>query len=125
MNIDETVALYRQLREKKKQLKKQYEEKVERIDSAMRKIEVALLKFMEESGVESVKTADGTAYLNTIKRASVKDWEALVEWVRENERWDVLTKGVSKTAVLDVLEDEGALPPGVDLYVERTVNVRG
>ena len=55
--IEDVIARYVALRDKKAEYKAQYDAKVEAIDLAMTKVENYLLKLMQELGVESIRTA--------------------------------------------------------------------
>lgn len=71
MKLDELVANYIKLRDKKSQLKKQYDEKVAKVDAVMDKMEAIILKTFQDSGIDSARTDAGTAYISTRTSASV------------------------------------------------------
>ena len=124
MKIQDVVQRYRELREKKAAITAEYKSAVKRLDDDMRLLASVLMKYMQKQGVESVKTASGTAYMTTKRSARVVDWEQFISWVRQNERWDILPHGVNKSSVVQMLEEDGSLPPGVDFYSEHDVNIR-
>lgn len=124
MKISELVAKYIELRDKKAQFKAEYDSKVERLDTALDKIEAALLKTFEQTGMESVKTEFGTAYTTERSTASVADKDAFMEHVKAQENWQLLEIRCSKTAIQQYKDEHEDLPPGVNWRSERVVNVR-
>lgn len=121
---DELVKLYIGLRDRRTKRKAAYEEDDAPDEAKMEKIEGILLHRMLESGQESVRTAAGTAYKTTKVYSSVADWDALIEFVKRNEAWEMLTRGVNKTAVEQFKAANDDLPPGVNLRTEVVVNFR-
>jgi len=122
--MNELVDTYIKLRDAKSQLAKQHKEKVAKIDGMIDKIEAALLEQMNTLGVESVRTEQGTAYKSTLTSATVADWDACLDFIKQNEAWEMLEKRVKKDYVTHYVEEKGDLPPGVNIRTEVTVNVR-
>lgn len=122
--IDEIVEKYTQLRDKKSQLKAEYEAKVAPIQQAMDKVEAYLLAEMQKQGVEAFKTGSGTAYKQERTSATVADRSALLDFARAGELWQLLDIRVAKTAVDEYVAQNKDLPPGVNYRKEVVVNVR-
>jgi hypothetical protein len=126
MTIKELVAKYIEVRSKKEAFAKEYKAKVAKYDEALNKIEGLLLKNFDSSGMESVKTEMGTAFVSTRTSATVADRDAFMEFVFElgEAGKAFLENRVSKPAVEDFIAANEMPPPGVSVRVERTVNVR-
>lgn len=124
ITIDDAIAAYLKLRDKKEQLEKEVEEKVEAIKAKMAKLEAWIKEQADQQGVTSFKTKHGTAFLVTTDFASVADWDSLLKFVLENEHYEMLTKSVSKVAVRDYLQAHNAIPPGVNYGTKISVNIR-
>ena len=126
MKLDELVANYIKLRDKKSQLKKQYDEKVAKVDAVMDKMEAIILKTFQDSGIDSARTDAGTAYISTRTSATVGSREELFQWIQEDfeERSIFLENRVSKVAVEQYKAANDDLPPGVNFRSEVTVGVR-
>jgi hypothetical protein len=124
MKLSEVVEKYIELRERKAQIKAEYDGKVADIDRNMDKIEAKLLEVFEQTGMDSVKTEFGTAYTTTRTSVPVADKEVFMEFVRSNDEWPLLEVRASKASVEQYKEEHGELPPGVNWRVERVVNVR-
>ena len=126
MKLDELVANYIKLRDKKSLLKKQYDEKVAKVDAVMDRMEAIILKTFQDSGIDSARTDAGTAYISTRTSATVASREELFQWIQEDfeERSIFLENRVSKVAVEQYKAANDDLPPGVNFRSEVTVGVR-
>lgn len=126
MKLDELVANYIKLRDKKSQLKKQYDEKVAKVDAVMDRMEAIILKTFQDSGIDSARTDAGTAYISTRTSATVANREELFQWIQEDfeERSIFLENRVSKVAVEQFKAANDDLPPGVNFRSELVVGVR-
>lgn len=126
MKLDELVAKYIELRDKKSQLKKQYDEKVAKVDAVMDKMEAIILKTFQDSGIDSARTDAGTAYISTRTSATVGSREEFLSWVLQDpdERSIFLENRVSKVAVEQFKAANDDLPPGINFRSEVTVGVR-
>lgn len=126
MKLDELVASYIKLRDKKSQLKKLYDEKVAKVDAVMDKMEAIILKTFQDSGIDSARTDAGTAYISTRTSATVGSREELFQWIQEDfeERSIFLENRVSKVAVEQFKAANDDLPPGVNFRSELVVGVR-
>ena len=125
MKLSEAVEVYIKLRDKKGQMKAAFDAEVSPINDKLAKLEAKLMEVFNQTGMDSVKTEFGTAYTVNRSTASVADREIFMDYVEKNEEWSLLEVRVSKTAVeqfRDANDDE--IPPGVNLRVERVVNVR-
>jgi type I site-specific restriction endonuclease len=124
MKLSEIVTKYIELRDKKAELKAEYDNKVASIDEVLDKIEVKLLQVFEETGSKSFSTPNGTAYASVRTSASVADKEAFMEYVKNTEQWPLLEVRASKTAIEQHRDLHEDLPPGVNWREERVVNIR-
>lgn len=123
MTLNELVAKYVQLRDKKDALRAKYRAKEKKINEALILLEAALIKSLDSLGIESARSEGGTCYLSHRTSATVADRDAFFEFVESHGAWDMLESRCSKTAVEQYLEAEGQLPPGVNRRVERTLGV--
>lgn len=125
MKLSEAVSLYIQMRDKKAQMKADFEASVAPLQEKMDKLEAKLLDVFNKTGMDSVKTEFGTAYATTRTTASVADRDAFMDYVKANEEWALLEVRTSKTAVEQYrAANDNELPPGVNLREERVVNIR-
>lgn len=125
MKISEAVSLYIQMRDKKAQMKAEFDAQVAPLQEKMDKLEAKLLEVFNQTGLDSVKTEFGTAYSIVRTTASVADRESFMDYVKANEEWALLEVRVSKTAVDQYRSaNDNELPPGINIREERVVNVR-
>ena len=125
MKLSEAVTLYIQLRDKKAQMKSDFDASVAPITEKMDKLEAKLLDVFNKTGMDSVRTEHGTAYTAVRTTASIADREAFMEFVKANEEWSLLEVRASKTAIEQFRDsNDNELPPGVNIRSERVVNIR-
>jgi len=124
MQLSEVVEKYLSLRDKRDTINREAKEKAAQINANLEKIEGYILKAFEAQGVESVKTASGTAYRATQTSATVADWDSFLAHVVARKEWELLERRCAKKAVETYTEDNGTLPPGVNWRAENIINVR-
>lgn len=125
MKLSEAVTLYIQLRDKKAQMKSDFDASVAPINDKMDKLEAKLLDVFNKTGMDSVKTEHGTAYTAVRTTASVADREAFMEFVKANEEWSLIEVRAAKTAIEQFRDNnDNELPPGINIRSERVVNIR-
>lgn len=124
MKLSEAVELYIKMRDRKAELKAEFDAKVAPLNEKMDKLEAKLLDVFNQTGMDSVKTEFGTAYATTRVTASVADKEVFMTHIRENDDWGLLEVRASKTAVDQYRSVHDDIPPGVSMREERVVNVR-
>jgi hypothetical protein len=130
MKIDTLTAKYVELRDRKAEIEKQAEIEKKKLTVIMDAIEEKIKEKMHEQGSTSIKTPHGTAYIAYKESATVADWEAVLGYITSNERWDMLERRVSKTAVKSIMDEDkdgnytNPPPPGVNFTRFETVNIR-
>tara|TARA_R100000458_G_C8077728_1_gene113784 strand:- start:125 stop:529 length:405 start_codon:yes stop_codon:yes gene_type:complete len=124
ITIDKVIDGYLKLRGEKEAIEAETKEKVKGIKEQLAKIEAWLKEEADRTGVDSFKTAKGTAFLTKTDFAQVADWDAVLEFIKENEAFDLLEKRVSKTAVRGYIEANKSVPSGVNYGSRIDVNVR-
>jgi hypothetical protein len=124
VKLDKIVERYVLLRDRKAQMKAEFDASVADINAAMDRLENAILQTLNAQGVESVRTDFGTAYKSTSISTSVADWDAFLAFVRDNDRYDMLEKRCAKTAIEQYRAANDDLPPGVNWKPAVTVNIR-
>jgi hypothetical protein len=124
MKLSELIDKYIEIRDKKAQIKAEYDLKKAKMDDALDRIEAVILKTFDESGMDSAKTEKGTAYTSKFVTASVADPDVFMRHVIENEAWYMIEKRCSKVGVEQYRAEHNEPPPGVNWREERVVNVR-
>lgn len=123
--MEELVSAFIKIREKKSQLKAEYEAKVAKYDETANKIEAVLLAKFNEMGLDSIKTPAGTAYASVRASATVADWDAFKTFLQStDDPYFFIERRVNKTAVEQYKAANEDLPPGVNWSETRVVNFR-
>lgn len=121
---DWMIDRYVKLRDKKRELEADHKRVLASYNDMLVKLENNLLDTMKASGLTNMRCAHGTAFQTTRWNTKVVDWPATLGYIREHNGWDLLERRVNKTAVIAVMEETQAPPPGVDVTSEVVVNVR-
>jgi hypothetical protein len=106
-------------------MKADFDASIAPLNDKMDKLEAKLLDVFNKTGMDSVKTENGTAYTAVRTTASIADREAFMDYVKANEEWSLLEARASKTAIEQFRDsNNGELPPGINIRSERVVNIR-
>lgn len=124
MKLDLIIERYVQLRDRKAELKAAFDASTAELNSAMQRLEGAILENLTAQGVESVRTSAGTAYKSTSTSVTAADGEMFLQWCIDNDRLDMMEKRPSKTAVEEYKAANDDLPPGVNWKQAVSVGVR-
>jgi hypothetical protein len=124
MKISELIEMYVRARDQKSEMEAAHKEALKPVNAEMSEIETLLLGVMNKTGMDSIKTAFGTAYKSVRNSATVADKEAFWDFVVANNEFGLLDKRVSKTGVEQYLERNSTLPAGINWRQEATVNFR-
>lgn len=124
VNVDDVVAAYMKLRDKKDSMEAAVKEQTKALKEKMNQLEAWLKEKADADGVTSFKTKHGTAFLTTTDYANVADWDAVLNFIRDNDAFDMLEKRVSKIAVRGYIESNKAVPAGVNYGTKLEINIR-
>lgn len=125
MNDNDLIGKYIELRDRKAQMTKDFENTLTPIVGAMETIENAMAARLLASGQESVRTENGTAYRTTVMTTKVIDREAFIAYVKEFDAFDMLPASAVKESVKEYMETSaGRPPPGVDITTLYKTNFR-
>ena len=124
VNVDDVVATYMKLRSQKESIEAEVKDRVSTIKAKMEKLESWIKEQADVQGVTSFKTKHGTAFLTTTDYANVADWDAVLDFIRTQEAFDMLEKRISKIAVRGYIEANKAVPPGVNYGTKLEINIR-
>ena len=124
MKIDTIIEKYIQLRDKKATLKAAFDASVDTINTTLARCEQVILAEITAQGVESVRTEYGTAFKSVATSVTTADGPMFMQFCIDNERFDLLDKRPSKTAVEEYKAANDDLPPGLNYRQAVTLNVR-
>lgn len=121
--MKEKIGQYVQLRDYKAEAKKQWDESMERVNAAMKKLEAEFLAHLQETEQESVRTKNGTVYKKTQSSCSVQDRDEFFQWANATGNEDAMDIRANKTNVRKLLNN-GVVVPGVNYSQIIQVGVR-
>lgn len=125
MDINKLTSVHLKIRDARSDLKRKFEEEDRKLKIKQERIENEMLRFLQDSNTDSVRTESGTFYRQEEITPTGSDWDAFYRWVRENDAFDALERRIKKTFVKEYMEThEGGIPPGVSVYREYVVRVR-
>lgn len=122
--IDRVVEAYRKLRDQKKDMQDRHKEELQPIEDKLEKLENHLHQQLLANGVDSMKTAHGTAYLSRTASVKVEDWECALDFIKANDLWHMLEKRLAKSAVEEFVAGQNQNLPGTEISYIQKVNVR-
>lgn len=113
------------IREERARLKREFDERDTELKSQQQTLEAEMLKHLNETGSESVRTANGTFYKQEELIPNAADWNTIYDWIKQNDAFDMLERRIKKIFVKEYMEThDGELPPGVSAFREFVVRVR-
>lgn len=123
MNTGEMIQQFIKLRDHVAAKTAEFEASLKPYKDGMAAIENAVSTQIIELGGESIKTEFGTAYRTTVMAVKMADRETFMKFVADD--WDArnafLTSAVTKEEVKEWVEQNNALPPGLDVtYIHKT-----
>ena len=125
LDLNEITKAYLNIRDARASLRRQYETSDADLAESQRKLTAVMLSHINDTGVESVRTASGTFYREKKLKPSGSDWEAFYKWIAEENAFDALERRIKAAFIKEYMDDnDGALPPGVSVHHEYEVRVR-
>jgi hypothetical protein len=122
--VEQLIGAYISLRDAKAAVAKRHKDEIAPYNEKLAAIENGILKHLNKEGVNSMASANGTAFRQTRTSTKVEDWDTVISHIRDNELWHMLEKRVSKAAVDEYLEATGEGFPGVSVNSTQVINVR-
>lgn len=127
MNVEDLIAAYLRLRDKKEALKKKFKQETAELDEALGQAEAFLSAQMKKMGVDSLTARSaGTVYTSVRRTATLTDRAAFMDFVLGDIEANgaMLDARANAVAVAEHADEFGELPPGVKLTMIETINVR-
>jgi hypothetical protein len=126
VDIAGRVAQYIALRDKINAIKEEHKKVLEPYNDALDKLNEVLLNHLNEIKSDSASVNGiGTVYRTAKASASLADAQAFMDFVIEQQQWDLLDRKANVTAVQDYMKEHaGELPPGVNFNRRFVAGVR-
>lgn len=124
MDINTLVAEYVLLRDEIKTKEAEQKLELKPLKETLDELNVNLLDKLNQVGGNSIATDSGTVYRTEKKSASLADPKAFMDYVLENNAFDLLDRKANVTAVTEFIKENNAPPPGVNFSSTYVVGVR-
>lgn len=122
------IRIYIKMRDVKKEITDRHKDELADITGKMNTISTELKKRILATGGDGIKSKEfGTASITETIKAGCSDWGEFTRFLKENEHDPLifLSKSLKSEAIKQYMDDnEGNLPPGVNIFKESKVSIR-
>lgn len=124
IDVEKRIGQYVSLRDKIKALEDTHKKNLAPYKEMLDQLGNVVLKHLQDTNAESVKTGEGTAYISERTAVSLQDAEAFMAYVITNSAWDLMDRKANPTAVEEFIKKNGGLPPGAKFTKMVKIGVR-
>ena len=125
ISTDKLAEVYIKIRDKRAELKEQYEAEDEGLKAQQELIAEQMLEICRENNADSIKTPAGTIIRKVDTRYWTTDWDSMYEFIQEHDAYPLLEKRLHQTNLKQFLEENpNLLPAGLQADSKYTVVVR-
>jgi len=119
------TKVYLKIKAERDKLSAEYKEADGELVSQQDKIRSALLGYLKENDLKSVKTDAGTFYRTVKQKYWTSDWENMHKFILEHEVPEFLDKRLNQKNVKEFLEENpDLLPKGLNVDAEFALTIR-
>tara|TARA_R100001510_G_scaffold10247_2_gene7860 strand:- start:5237 stop:5647 length:411 start_codon:yes stop_codon:yes gene_type:complete len=123
--LKKMTEVYLKIKDKREKLSAEFREADEKLISQQNKIKSALLGYLKENDIKSVKTDVGTFYRTVKQKYWTSDWESMHKFILEHEVPEFLDKRLNQKNVREFLEENpDLLPKGLNVDAEFALTIR-
>ena len=137
ITVDQVVKSFVHTRDEISKLEKEHKKLIADMKEDQEKKQNWLRTYLEGSGQIGAKTSAGTIYFKRKESVRVADWDQILGYIKDTGQWELLTKGVAKAAILELMGDletvriggkdverrPNPMPPGLDYVSIHEVGV--
>lgn len=125
VDIAQIVRVRNKIDAKRKANAAAFREADAKAKAAQEELETFLLGYLNETGVKSVRTDEGTFFRETKVIPRGEDWDAFYTWVREHDAFDAFEKRITESFIKDYMaKNHDTLPPGVTVFSQVKIRFR-
>jgi hypothetical protein len=122
---DKLVDIYIKIRDKRDELKRQFEEEYAKLEEQLSLISGEMLEVCKENNADSIKTPVGTIMRRVDTRFWTNDWDSFYEFVQENDAYGLFEKRIHQGNMKQFLEENpDRLPKGLMSDSKYKITVR-
>jgi uncharacterized protein YutE (UPF0331/DUF86 family) len=122
---DKLAEVYIKIRDKRAELKEQYEVQDEGLKAQQELLAEKMLDICRDNNADSIKTPAGTIIRKVDTRYWTTDWDSMYQFIEEHDAYPLLEKRIHQTNLKQFLEENPELlPAGLQADRKYTVVVR-
>ena len=122
---DKLAEVYIKIRDKRAELKEQYEVQDEGLKAQQELLAEKMLDICRDNNADSIKTPAGTIIRKVDTRYWTTDWDSMYQFIQEHDAYPLLEKRIHQTNLKQFLEENpNLLPAGLQADSKYTVVVR-
>lgn len=118
MNIKLAYATLMKEQKALKTLEAEFNQQKKKVDE----LREEMVTQMQEAGTDTYKSDMGTISLTKSLVPTVNDWDALYNYIHNNQAYELLQRRVTTNAWRDRIEEEGAIP-GTESFEKATLRI--
>lgn len=123
--LSELTAKYIQVRDRRNELKAEFEKFDSELEDQLKQIESEMLEVCKQLDVNSINTNSGTIIRSIKSRYWTNDWDSMYGFIKEHGAFALLEKRLHQSHMKQFLEEHPDLTPaGLNVDKEYTVVVR-
>ena len=125
VTLDKLVEVYVKIRDKRNDLKKQFESEDEVLSAQLQELSNEMLDRCKEMNADSIRTPMGTIIRSIKSKYWTSDWDSMYQFIREHDAFGLLEKRLHQSNMKQFLsENPEVLPTGLNVENEFTIVVR-
>jgi phage host-nuclease inhibitor protein Gam len=125
ISTDKLAEIYIKIRDKRAELKEQYEAEDEGLKAQQELLAEQMLDICRDNNADSIKTPAGTIIRKVDTRYWTTDWDSMYQFIQEHDAYPLLEKRLHQTNLKQFLEENPELlPAGLQADRKYTVVVR-
>jgi len=98
------------------------EKQVKELKAVETDLREALLHRLQDTGLQRASGGLATASIKSSTKPIVTDWDSVYNYIKENDRFDLVHQRISSLAWADLLA-AGILVPGTESFTELDINL--
>jgi len=117
--LDDKIAELDELRDRKRELSKEYSE----VDERFRELEAEVINDLDQQGLEMTRTGRASVSIREQVVANATDWVAVWQYARDNDCPELFQRRLAAGACQELWQ-AGETIPGAEPYTKRKLNLR-
>lgn len=122
---DKLVAVYRKIRAVIDEKEAVHKDEITTLKGQLEQVTAKLLDICNEQNLDSLRTPQGTVTRRTVTRYWTNDWEAMYQFIKEQDAPFLLEQRIHNGNMKQFLEDNPeTLPMGLNADTKYAITVR-